>query len=131
MLCREIYRAAVGMTGEDASDDCIFDYEDSSGYLLATFCRDCAAIDARYRIAHALGSASIPNGAFIDLEDDFPLCDALVPAATYYLAAMLVADENEELSDRFFTLYTDSISALCASLPTTRAAVSDRYGLLK
>ncbi len=131
MLCREIYLAAVGMTGEDVSDDCIADYEDSSGYLLATFCRDCAAIDARYRMAHAMGSASIPSGALIDLEDDFPLCDALVPAATYYLAAMLVADENEELSDRFFTLYTDSISAVTASLPASRSSVSDRYGLLK
>ena len=131
MLCRDIYLAAVGMTGEDMSDDCLTDYEDCSVYLLATCCRECASIDARYRAAHAMEPASIPRGVYIDLEDDFPLCDALVPAVTYYLAAMLVADENEELSDRFFSLYTDSLAALSASIPASHSSVRDCYGLLK
>ena len=131
MTYRDLYLTAVGMTGEDISDDCIADYEDSATYLLATFCRECAEIDKQYRAAHSMKATTIPKGACVDLNDSFPLCDALTPAASYYLASMLVADENEELSDRFFTLYTDSISAVASSLPAACSSVSDRYGLLK
>lgn len=131
MTYRDLYLTAVGMTGEEISADCIADYEESAPYLLATFCRECATIDARYRTAHSLGTSTVPKSAFVEMDDEFPLCDALTPAATYYLASMLVADENEELSDRFFTLYTDSVSAVVAALPASRSSVSDKYGLLR
>lgn len=131
MTYRDLFLTAVGMTGEEIDGGEIGDYEDCAPYLLATFCRECAAIDARYRAAHSLGTSTVPKGAYVDMEDNFPLCDALTPAASYYLASMLVADENEELSDRFFTLYTDAISAIVSTLPASCAPIADCYRLLK
>lgn len=127
MTYRDLYLSAVGMTGEEIGGDTIADYEEAAPYLLATFCRDAAEIDALYRLAHGMSPTTPPSVARIDPEDEFPLSDALTPAATYYLAAMLVADENEKLSDRFFTLYTDSISALITSLPAKITPIEDRY----
>lgn len=129
MTYRDLFLTAVGMTGEEIDGGEIGDYEDCAPYLLATFCRECAEIDKQYRTAHSLGTASVPRGACVDMDEEFPLADILSPAASYYLAAMLVADENEELSDRFFTLYTDSLAAILSSLPASAAPITDRYNL--
>lgn len=127
MTYRDLYTSAVGMTGEEIGGDSIGDYEEAAPYLLATFCMDAAEIDRRYRLAHGLAAATLPSVARVEMDNKFPLSDALAPAATYYLAAMLVADENEKLSDRLFTLYTDSISAIVTTLPCEICPVEDRY----
>lgn len=127
MTYRELFTVAVGMTGEEIAGDCIADYEEAAPYLLATFCREAAEIDARYRASHGLSAASHTFVACVDMDEEFPLVDILTPAATYYLCALLVADENESLSDRFFTLYSDAISAIVNALPASVCPIEDRY----
>ncbi len=131
MTYRDIYVTAVGMAGEELLDDDNIDYAEISPYLLATFCRECASLDRRYRAAHGDSSIpEIPQTARVDLDDAFPLSDVLQPAASYYLCAMLTADENEKLSDKFFDLYTDVLATLAMQLPATAAPAVDRYGLM-
>ncbi len=131
MTYRDILDTAVGMAGEEIGSTENFDYDEAAPYLLATLCRECASVDKRYRAAYDGGSSpTIPTGAAVDLDGTFPLSDALAPAASYYLCAMLTADENEVLSDKFFSLYTDALISVLASLPATSGKISDRYGLL-
>ncbi len=132
MTYLDILKTAIGMVGEVIESYDNSDYEECSPYLLATFCRECASADQRYRQAFNPDAPTpkIPKVACVDLADTFPLSDVLAPAASYYLASMLVADENDSLSDRFFSLYTDAVASLLASLPTVSTSVVDRYQLL-
>ena len=130
MKHHEIYEAAVRLVCEDPESVNTDDYYDRAPYILATFLSDCAAQDQRYRKAHGMEAAAVPTVAYADLTEDFAFCDALVLPATYYLAAMLVADENEALCERFFALYTDSIARLQAELPLTSEQIADRYNLM-
>ncbi len=130
MTYRDILKTAVGMVGEEISSPDNTDYEETAPYLLATLCRECASVDRRYRMATGGGAPNIPTEASVNLNDPFPLSDALAPAAAYYLSAMLVSDENESMSDRFFSLYTDAITDLLSALPAANGKTIDKYGIL-
>ncbi len=119
------------MIGEiDSATTCVEDYEDRAGYILATFCADCIKADQRYRLTHSESSVAPTVLTYVNLTSDFALCDVFAPAAVYYLAAMLIMDEDEEMSEKFFALYSDSLSEILSDLPMVSTAIKDRYNLL-
>ena len=130
MTLREITDAAIRLVCENPQDVSTEDYRERASYILPAFCGQCAASDDRYRLAHSMSTKVAVSAAYMELDELFPLADVFVAPATYYLAAMLVVDENEDLSDRFFALSTDALASVEATLPATSKAVSDRYGLL-
>ncbi len=130
MTYRDILKTAIGMVGEEISSTDNTDYEEAAPYLLATLCRECASVNRQYCLAFGDTPGSIPTDASVNLNDTFPLSDALTPAASYYLSAMLVSDENETMSDRFFSLYTDALAELLSALPATNGKTLDKYGIL-
>lgn len=135
MTYRELYENALRTVCEDEQTTDTSDYEERAAYILATFCAQCCVPDQKYRAAHTLGEQSFTPVACVDLDHDFPLCDAFVPAAIYYLSAILVLDENEAMSEKFFSLYSDALAALVSSLPSstesaTLESITDRYGLM-
>lgn len=130
MTCRDIYTVALEMVAE-ALDNDNSDYEERAPYLLASFCSTCRTLDARYREANGCEAASDFSDTCLNLEDAFPLHRAFSSPAAAYLAAMLVVDENEELSDRFCALYSDRLAQLQAELPCKTESIQNRYvGLL-
>lgn len=131
MLAQELLDAALAMICEEPNrQDANSDYKERAPYLLATFLNLCAPIDRQYRHAHGLGDATEFDGAMLPLEDVFPLTSAFAPAAVYYLAAMLVLDENEVMSDRLFALYTDTLTTIQSSLPVTVEPIRDNYKIV-
>ena len=130
MTCRELYEAALRLVCENADHGDVSDYEDRAGYILATAVTQCAPLDVAYRKANGLPTSTPFAGVWIDLEEDFPLCDIFSPAVLHYLCAMLVLDENESMSDTFFEKYTDAIAAIQASCPMAREAITDCYNEL-
>ena len=112
MTFRNIYEAALRMICENIASEETADYEERAPYILATFCNECAPIEEAYCKAHKLQFVSIPALTQIAMIDYFPLRDRFTAAGVYYLSAMLVIDENEELSDKFFSLYTDVVSLI-------------------
>lgn len=130
MLYRDIFNAAVEMLSEDHATGDVEDYERRAGYLLGTVTAQLKPIDKRYRAAHSQGEAVKSTALCVDLDTAFPLCDAFVSAATYYLASMLVMEENERMGDRIFALYADEIASIEASLPATARSITDRYSIL-
>ncbi len=130
MKLREITDAALRLVCEDPDLIDTDDYKERATFILPTFCGHCSALDDRYRSAHAMNQKPSFSAACMLPEEEFPLADAFIAPATYYLAAMLSVDENEELSDRFFELYTDAIASVEAGLPAKAEAISDRYSLL-
>ena len=130
MTYRQIYENALRLICETADSTDTSDYEERAGYILATFLGQCAPADRQYRVAHQMSLSSPVALAHVDLDAAFGLSDVFVTPAQHYLAAMLVMDENEDLSDRFFELYTDGITALLSALPCSAESITDRYRCL-
>lgn len=127
MTYRELYDSALRIVSETEQDSGDADYEERAGYLLATFCNECSSIDKSYRTAHKIPAISFSPATVVNLSDSFPLHEALAPAAVYYLGAMLVSDENEPLSDRLFSLYTDAIATIQSGLPCLNHTIVNHY----
>lgn len=114
---RDIYKSALGLLGEISDPTLCEDYEDRAPYLLASFCTVVLDTDKRLRSESGLDPTPKFSPVFLALDGTFPLCDQLIPSATFYLAAMLVIDENPDLSDSIYEKYCDCIAA--ASTPKT------------
>ncbi len=125
-----ILTSAAEMICEDAASPTCSDYTERARYLLPTVCSECLSLDRQYRKANGEEVTEIAIPCVIDLTSSFPLSDTFLPAVTYYLAAMLVLEENEDLSDKLFSLYTDAISSIQASLPAVSEKIRNRYPAL-
>lgn len=127
MTYSEIYETAlrlVSETGSSISDD----YEERAPYLLGTFVSEQIPLQKRWDRSHGEEEGSYSANLCVNMSEDFPLSDEFLTPATYYLAAMLVIDENETMSDRFFDRYADGIASIEATLPVKSEKIVDVYG---
>ncbi|MBQ9773241.1 MAG: hypothetical protein IJW30_05995 [Clostridia bacterium] len=131
MTAQELLDAAVAMVCEDPTNtDAISDYTERAPYLLATFLNQCTPLDRQYRKAHGLGAVSEFECAAFGLEEIFPLSKIFATAAVYYLAAMLVLDENEVMSDKLFARYSDLLASIQETLPAAIEPIKDKHKLI-
>ena len=114
MLNVEIYNAALALISQRIGSSDVADYEERAPYLIASFCNTAKSIDVDIRRAKNLTLQSKFSSVCLSLEDEFPLCEYLTSAASLYVAAMLVIDEDEALSDSLYDKYCDSISSMIA-----------------
>ena len=132
MLYRDLIQSAIAIVCENAvvsfGNE---DYHARAPYLLAAFVTQYAKLDGDYRKANGMTSKIIlTDAATIEGDDEFPLCDVFAPATIYHLAAGLVIDENEEMSDKFFDRYINAILEIRKNLPSLAEPIVDRYGLI-
>ena len=127
MIYRELFDAAVRMVAESGADCDVTDYEERAEYLLATVTNQCVPLDQAYRKATGKDASSVAVGVCISMEDPFPLAETFIPAVSYYLAAMLVLDENDEMSDTLFDAYSDALSKIRDGLPCAVEEIVNRY----
>ena len=113
---KQIYEGALGLIGELNDPMLCEDYEERAPYILAAFCSLASEIDKRLRIVDSLEEQPRFSHVCLSLDSSFPLCDRLAPAATIYLAAMLVIGENDELSDSLYDKYCDAIASIGSSV---------------
>ena len=114
MTNRSILNSACSLLSEGTNTNTPEDYEDRACYILATFCNQSTRVQKKYLLAHQLTFTEYRERSTVEMADSFPLVPVLVPAATYYLAAMLAIDENETLSDKLFDLYASEIATISA-----------------
>lgn len=106
------------------------DYAVRGQFLLANFVTQYAKLDAIFRQANGLEPQEFRTDIVsVDPEDEFPLCDVFIPVAVHYVAAGLVIEENEEMSDKFFDRYVNGILEIRKGLPAKQGAIVDKYGL--
>lgn len=127
MKIKEIYTSALHLIGEDDDTKGNEDYEERAPYLIAAFCSEAEATDAQYRKAHGLDAAKPFSYISIPFEMDFPCCDRFATAAAMYLAAMLIIDENVELSDKFFDKYCSIMSTIYSEIPAVIEKITQKY----
>ncbi len=127
MTNRQIYNGALRLLGEVPDTASNEDYLDRAPYLLAAFCTENAGIDRAYREAHGMSEGEWQDEVYVELDAEFPLCSRLSVAARTYLAAMLILDENETLSDTLFDRYCGQMARLCEQLPASVHPIIQRY----
>ena len=127
----DILDGAIAAVCEDVTNSrLIEDYVIRGQFLLANFVTQYARLDAIFREANGIEAQEIQlNTIMLDPEEFFLMCDVFVPVAIHYVAAGLVIDENEEMSDKFFDRYVDGILQIRKELPAKQGAIVDKYGL--
>ena len=130
MINREIYLRALSLLGERCDSEGTEDYEERAPYLIAAFCTEAKEIDASYRESMKMSPAKEIDCVHIPLEATFPLADRFVNAATNYLAAMLIIDENTELSDKIYDIYCDLMASIQSEIPAKIEKIAQKYSAL-
>lgn len=129
MKNEDIYKAALHLVGELSSPQSASnaDYLERSGYLLAMVCRQCEPIENLLRAANGQDPVTLPDQLCYLMTVTFPLSAQLTAAAAFGLAALLVADENPELSGDLHDRFQKSLSEILAALPMKPESIIDRY----
>lgn len=116
-LCGEMPSAATG------------DYTARSFTVLALIYDQCLPLDNAYRAAHGAEPSAWTPCVTIGPDEDFPLSDVFIPAVSYALAALLVTDENGELSNLFYGRYVAALAEIRRLIPAAPEPITDRYHL--
>ena len=123
MKCTEIFKGALKLLNEKGEAEDNPDYAERAPYILSAMFSESAKTDIKYRAANNLSAQGKFNPTYTNLTDEFPLCDRFSGAAMFYLAALLIIDENDDLSDTFYDKYCDSISSIASELPVKSAVI--------
>ena len=116
MINREIYTLALHLLAQNQISEDTADFEERAPYLLAACCIEAQALDSALRKSLGQTASYGFTGVYLSLEDPFPLHQRFASLAGFYLAAMLIVDEDSELSDKLYAHYCDGMSTIQATL---------------
>ena len=127
MKNKDIYKSALSLISEDPSKEVNEDLAERAPYLIAAFCNEVKELDDRIRRVLGIPEADDFDGVYIPLDREFPLLDRFAAVAARYLAAMLMIDEDSELSDKLYSMYCDGISLIQKEIPSAIERIVDKY----
>ena len=127
MKLRSVYLTALKLIGEADCSLSESELEERAPYIGAALCREAASLDRAYRKAFSIGEGEEFEGLYLDLNAEFPLADHFAPAAAYYMAAMLILDEDTELYEKLFERWCDALAAISAEIPFVKGSTADVY----
>ena len=127
MKLRSVYQTALKLIGEADCSLSESELEERAPYIAAALCREAASLDRAYRKAFSIGEAQEFEELYLDLNAEFPLADRFAPAAAYYMAAMLILDEDTELYEKLFERWCDALASISAEIPFVKGSTADVY----
>ncbi len=130
MKCIDVYNHALSLISECPLSTSTLheDYRERTQFLIASWCNEFQKADKNYRKSVGEGPGTIFSPILMLLEESFPLSERFAPAAAYFIASMLIAEENPEFSDKLYAKYSDAISSIMQEIPSSVEPVIDRYG---
>ena len=117
----ELLNAATALVCEGVSD-VPNDYSERAPYILAAFCTAASRAEKKHRLAYGLAQSTLTAKASLTMSATFPLLDIFAAPATYYLAAMLVIDENSDLAGKLMERCDDELDSIVADATAMLAA---------
>ena len=127
MINRDIYTNALSLLAQNTDGSETSDFEERAPYILANFCREAFGLDKHLRIASGLTAQKEFGKMILELDSEFPLLDRFVTVGATYLAAMLIIDEDRELSDRLYDMYCDAMATLQCQMPSIIEKITEKY----
>ena len=127
MTNKEIYQGALALIAEPDGSGAE-DYAERAPYIIANFITENSALDDRYRLFIGAEDKKAAFPVYAALDDVFPLLSRFSSAAQYYLASMLIADEDMERSDSFFDRYCTAMSDILSEIPAMCERITNVYG---
>ncbi len=127
MKNKEIYNSALRLLASGGEPQENADYEERAPYILASFCNEMLELDKAIRTFLELKPSSLTPTVWLDLEADFPLLDRFFSLAAKHLAAMLIIDEDGELSDKLYNMYCEGIALITKELPARLESIINKY----
>ncbi len=127
MTLRNVYETALRLLGEiecTAGED---DLAERAPYIGAALCTEVSALDKAYRAAFGLDEEAAFPALYINLEDSFPLADRFAPAAAYYMAAMLILEQDNELYESLFDRWCSALAEISEEIPFVKGSTADVY----
>jgi len=124
---KAIFDAAINIINKKSGDEEYDEYMERATYILANFCCANAAIDRDFRETHGLPSQESFNEIVLDMDDDFPFDSRFSAPAAHYLAAILMLDENGDVSENIFDAYADNMSKVKNELPMKKGKIFNVY----
>ena len=127
MTLQSVYDTALRIIGEVSDSIGESELAERAPYIGAALCTEAASLDRAYRQAFGLKEAESFPTLFMSLDSDFPLSDRFAPAAAYYMAAMLILDEDPELYEKLFDRWCQDFAAISAEIPFVKGSTVDVY----
>lgn len=127
MTLQSVYDTALRLLGEVVGSVSESELAERAPYIGAALCTEASALDRAYRQAFGLEEAKSFPALFLSLDSDFPLSDRFAPAASYYMAAMLILDEDAELYEKLFDRWCQDLAAISAEIPFVKGSTADVY----
>lgn len=127
MKFSSIYRAALHLISDRSGSCSEADYAERAPFIASAIVSEAAAVDREYRAAFSLPEGHYPSGTEIPMSASFPLSDRFATAASYFMAAMLVLDEDEERYETLYDLWTDALATIASEIPGVSGRTKDRY----
>ncbi len=124
---RKVYESALCLLAESTAATENADYEERAPYILAVFCNEALALDEAMRKFTGQEEDISFDGIYLGLDDKFPLLPRFATLAALYLAAMLVLDDNAELSDKLYEKYEQGMRAVCDGMIGLNQSITDKY----
>ena len=122
-LNQDIYEHALALLSLAHSSSENEDFAEQAPYHLAAFCMENEDLDRWLNPSHTEDFCR----SYLSLDEEFPLCDRLIPAAALHLAAMLIMDEDTERSDRLYDRYMAELSNIRCGIPSTLESIKNVY----
>ena len=127
MKCSNIFKSALRLLNEKGAEPDQEEFSERAPYILSAMFSEAARADKNYREAHSLGAQGSFSPTYTELTEDFPLSDRFASAAAFYLASLLIIDENEVLSDTFYEKYCDSMASIVSETPASLTKTKNVY----
>ena len=124
---QQIYENALRLLAQPTEETENEDYKERAPYLIAACCNAIRTLDRLLRQATDGSTAAEFGSVWLDLADEFPLLEQFAPTVCLYVAAMLVIDEDSELSDSLYDRYCDTVATLQAEVPAILQSIKNKY----
>ena len=127
MTNKDIFLGALALIAEPQGLSAA-DYEERAPYIIAGFLSENAALDNQYR--HAMGEVvkKHRHPAYASLDEEFPLSDRFATPAQFYLASMLISDEDTDRADDLFDRFCTGMTGIMAEIPAVAEKITNAYG---
>ena len=129
--CQDVYETVAALIGEDHSDSAAEPIKQRIPALISVCAVEMYELDRAYRM-YVLGNPESASSADIfpgvsSLSDPLPVCDRLLAPMSFKVAALVVRDENPELSEMLMSDCVKSCAAVAESIPAKVGYTLDVY----